>query len=178
MLREIFKKKRIDRVLPNQSTREIADTRKRLNSELRACLYLYDDSRFIICAIADSSEHGEPSVLDIGISDEELGKTVCDKLLEYSPRNPSRHAEHSLSNWEAYIASGAKTGKAFERKSYYVYIQTINTAISIEARPRVTNERNLSAHYWASSGNLHIEVGAAIRKAISAAQLLRQAGAL
>jgi hypothetical protein len=178
MLRDIFKKKRADRVLPNQSTREISDTKERLNSELRACLYLYDDSKFIICALADIAEHGEPSVLDKGVSDDELGKTVCDKLLAFNPKKLAHHTEHTLSNWQAYIASGSKTAKAFERKSYYVYVRTINTAISIEARPRTTNEANLSAHYSASSGNLHTEVGAAIRKAINAAQLLRQAGAL
>ena len=178
MLREIFKRKQTDRVIANQSTREIADTRLRLKSELRACLYLYDDAKFIICAIAGVTEHGEPSVLDKSVSDDELGKIICDKLLEYNPKNIARHTEHNLSNWKAYIASGAKSGKAFEKKSYYVYIRTNNSEISIEAKPRITNERNLSAHYSASSGNLHIEIGAATRKAINAAQLLRQAGAL
>ena len=178
MLRDIFYKKRAERVLPAQSTREIADTKKRLNSELHACLYLYDDTKLIICSIAGSTEHGEPVVLDKCVSDDELGRTVCDKLLEFNPKNLARPEEHTLSNWKAYVASGAKTGKAFESKSYYVYVRTENTAISIEARPRITNERNLSAHYWASSGDLHIEIGSAIRKAIGAAQLLRQAGAL
>ena len=178
MLRDLFKKKRAERVLPNRSTREIADTRKRLKSELSACLYLYNDSRFIICAIAGSTERGEPSVLDKDVPDDELGETVCDKLLEFEPEELANHTEHSLSDWKAYVASGAKTGKAFENGSYYVYLRTINTAISIEASPRITNESNLTANYSISSGNLHIEIGAGVRKAINAAQLLRQAGAV
>jgi hypothetical protein len=178
MLRDIFKKKGAERVLVNQSTREIADKRKELNSELRASLYLYDDSKFIICTIAGNTEYGEPIVLDLNISDDELGKSICDKLLEFNPKNIARHTETKLSDWEAYNASGAKTGKAFENKSFYVYIRTINSAITIEARPRVTNEKDLSVLCTVSSGRLHVDIGAATRKAINAAKLLRKGGAL
>jgi hypothetical protein len=178
MLRDIFKKKTTERVLDNQSTREIADTRERLNSELRASIYLYDDSKFIICAIACDTEHGEPIVLEVNASDDELGRSICDKLLEFNPKNLARHTEAKLSDWKAYGVSGAKSGKAFERKSYFVYIKTVNSAITIEANPRVTNEKDLSALCTISSGRLHIEIGAAVRKAINAAKLLRDAGAL
>ena len=62
MLRNMFKKKVNKRVLDYMSAREIADTKKKLKSELKASLYFYDESRFIVCAIADITEHGEPIV--------------------------------------------------------------------------------------------------------------------
>ena len=178
MLRDIFRRKTTERVLDNQSTREIADTRERLKSELRASTYLYDDSKFIICAIAGNAEHGQPIVLDANASDDELGRSVCDQLLEFDPKNHACHTEGKLSGWKAYGVSGAKSGKAFERKSYFVYIRTENSAITIEAKPRVTNENDLSALCTISSGRLHLEIGAAVRKSINAARLLRAAGAL
>lgn len=178
MLRHMFKKKKTKRVLANRSTREIADKRKDLNSELLASIYLYKDSKFIICAIAGHTEHGEPFVLDVNISDDELGKSICDKLLEFQKKNLFPNTDTKLSDWEAYNVSGASTGKAFENNSIYVYIRTINSAISMEARPRVTNEKDLSALCTVSNGRLHVEIGAAARKAINAVKLLREAGAL
>jgi hypothetical protein len=178
MLRDIFGKKISGRVLDNQSTREIADTRKRLKSELRASLYLYDDSIFIVCAIAGSAEHGEPAVLSVDTSDDELGITVCDKLLAFNPRELARREDLSLSKWRAYNVSGAKSAKAFERHSFYAYISTVNAAITIDARPRITNEKDLSALCAVSTGQRHSEIGEAVRKAINASKVLREAGVL
>ena len=178
MLSDIFKRKATERVLDNQSTREIADARERLNCELRASAYLYDDSKIIICAIAGNAEHGEPIVLEANASNDELGRSICDKLLEFNPKNLAHHAQYKLSDWKAYCVSGANSGKVFERKSYFIYMRTVNSAITIEAKPRITNEKNLSTLCTISSGGLHIEIGSAVRKAINAAKLLRDAGAL
>jgi hypothetical protein len=48
---------------------------------------LYNEEKFIISSISGISEHGEPIVFDINVSDENLGQALCDKLLEFQPRN-------------------------------------------------------------------------------------------
>lgn len=178
MLRDLFKKRTQPRVLSDRSTRELTDRKKRLRSELCASVYLYKDSKFIVCSIAGSTEQREPTVLDVSEPDEVLGLTLCDKLLEFQPREDPDRPERKLEDWAAYVASGAKSGRAFESNSIFVYVATINTAIRIEAAPRITNERELKALCTVTNSQSHSEIGAAVRKAVKAAQLLRGAGVL
>ena len=178
MFKKFFKKKQSMRVLPDQSTREIADAKTRLGTELRAAIYLYNEDKFIVCSIAGISEFGDPVVLDANVTDEELGLALCDKLLEFQSKTEQDLSKLKLDDWAAYKVSGAKTGKAFEQKCIYLYVRTVNSAINIEAAPRLSNERELRALCTISNGRKHSEVGAAIRKAISAATLLRDAGML
>ena len=177
MLRHLFKRKNPDRVLAHQSTREITDKKNKLQCELRAAVYYYDNSKFIICSIADIVEYGEPIVLDSDVPDQDLGLALCDSLLNYQRKYiPPKNKEKS--KWRAFAVSGEKTVKAFESKSYYVYVRTVNTAIQIVASPRVSNDQNLSTIYEISNGRMHIEIGAAVRKAIKAAMVLRENGVL
>ncbi|MHA7000257.1 hypothetical protein [Aeromonas schubertii] len=178
MFGSLFKKKDQARALSDQSTRELIDTKKRLGVELRASLYLYDDVKFIVCSIAGIAEYGVPTVLDMNTSDESLGLALCEKLLDFKPNNERNLTNLKLDDWAAYKASGAKTGKAFEQKSIYAHIITVNSAIEIEAAPRITNEKELKALCSISNGRKHSEIGTAIRKAINAAILLRKAGVL
>jgi len=178
MFDRFFRKKEKTRVLEYQSTREIADLKKELSTELRASIYFFDDSKFIICSIAGCAEYGEPTVLESDCKDEELGLELCNALLKFKQRDIVKKPSGKLSDWNAFQASGEKTGKAFELKSVFVYISTNNSAISISARPRISNEDNLSAVYSTSIGSRHIEIGAAIRKAIHASSILREAGTL
>ena len=178
MLRDLFKKRTQTRVLPDRSTRELTDCRERFRTELCASIYLYKDEKFIVCSIAGNTEQREPTVLEVSESDEILGLTLCDKLLEFQPREDPNRPGLKLEDWAAYVVSGAKSGRAFESNSIFVYVATINTAIRIEAAPRVTNERELKALCTVTNGQSHSEIGAAVRKAIKAAQLLRSAGAL
>lgn len=178
MFRNLFKKRTQIRVLPGHSTRELTDTKRSRRCELCASLYLYNNEKLIVCSIAGNTEHGEPAVLDVNESDEILGLTLCDKLLEFQPREDRGRPQHKLEDWAAYAISGAKTGKAFKNNSIYVYVSTVNTAIRIEATPIVTNERDLKALCVLSNGQSHTEIGAAIRKAVEAVRLLRNAGAL
>ncbi|MZR62650.1 hypothetical protein [Alcanivorax sp. DP30] len=178
MLENLFRKKRRMRVLPDQSTREITDAKARLGTELRAALYLYNEDKFIVCSIAGISEFGDPVVLDANATDEALGLALCDKLLAFRMKNDQGLSKLKLDDWSAYKASGAKTGKAFEKKCIYVYVRTVNSAINIEAAPRISNEKELKALCSISNGRKHSEIGAAVRKAIGAATLLRNAGML
>ena len=162
------------RVLEYQSTREIADAMKRLKCGLRAAVYLYDESRFIISSIAGNTEYGEPVVLDAGVANDELGLAVCDTLLAYKRDNPRRHSAGKLEDWAAFRASGAKSGKAFENKSWYVYVRTINTAMRMEAQPRISNNQDLAAVASLSTGAMHVAIGQALRKAIAGAKALRK----
>ena len=110
----MFGRKPQERVLEYQSTREIADAMKRLKCGLRAAVYLYDESKFIICSISGNTEYGEPLVLNEDVSNEDLGRAVCDALLAYKRDNPPGRNADTLADWAAFQASGAKTGKAFD----------------------------------------------------------------
>lgn len=166
------------RALPDHSVREIVDTKKRIGSELRVALYFFEEQKFIVSAKCSIVECGEPTVLDSSVSDEILGLTVCDKLLEYSPKNTRGLSGYTSKDWAAYKVSGAKTAKYFERKSTYISITTMNSAIQIEASPRISNVPELKALCSISNGWSHAAIGEAVRRAISASKVLRDAGVL
>ena len=172
----MFRRKPTGRVLEYQSTREIADAMKRLKCGLRAAVYLYDETSFIISAIAGNSEYGEPVVLDVDVANDNLGLAVCDALLGHKRDNLPGHSAGKLTDWAAFIASGAKTVKAFENNSWFVYVQTINTAIRMEAGPRISNNRNLVAAASTSTGSMHVDIGLQLRKALDGARALRKEG--
>lgn len=173
-----FSTRRLERVSPERSTHELMDARKRNRCELRASVYLYRNTKFIICCVADIAEYGEPIVLGADVPDEQLGVAVCDQLLNYKSRSKTRPSKWTLDDWAAYKASGAKSGRAFEADCMFAYITTVNTAILIDAAPRVSNERDLAARCSIPNGYIHAQIGAAVRKAIRAAGVLRDAGML
>lgn len=178
MLDRLFRQGKKPRVAPERSTREITDAKKRLRSELRAAAYFYNDEKFIVCSIANITEYGEPIVLEANASEQQLGVALCDKLLQYQANDNRKQSKSKLEDWAAFKASGAKSGRAFEQNSIYVYVTTINTAINIDAAPRVSNEQDLQARCVVSNGRTHSEIGMALRKAIKAAMVLRNAGML
>ena len=176
MLSSLFGKQEKERVLPGHSTRELTDAKKRCKCELCAAIYLYEDSVFILSAIAGHSEFGEPVVLDVDVSDEALGETVCDKLIEHEPEPRGERPTHPIRDWEVFKASGARSGRGFEERSFYGYVQTINTAIRIDVTPRKTNHPEISVSCGLSNGQPHSSIGAAVRRAFEAAKILREAG--
>lgn len=178
MFQRFFKSEKSRRALPDQSARELADAKTRLGVELSAALYLYKEEKFIICAIAGIAEYGTPIVLNSDAADEELGLAVCETLLEFKPQSPRDLSNAKLEDWGAFKASGAKTGKSFEKESIYVYVKTANSAIQIEAAPRITNNKCLKALCSISNGREHSEIGESVRKAIEASKVLRNAGLL
>ena len=177
MLDKLFGRHKQARVASGRSTRELTDASKRQRSELRAAIYRYKD-KFILCAVAGNTEHGEPLVLGTDASDEQLGLALCDQLLQYAARENRDQPKSSLNDWQAYKASGAKSARSFEENAMFVYVRTVNTAINIQAAPRVSNEQELVAQCSISNGRTHSEIGVAVRKAIRAAEVLRDAGML
>lgn len=173
-----FSNTKAARVSPQRSTRELMDARKRKRCELRASVYLYRNTSFIVCCIADIAEYGEPIVLDANVPDEQLGLGVCNQLLNYKVRINRDLSKSTLDDWPAYQVSGAKSGRSFEENCMFVYVTTINTAINFQASPRLSNEKELVAQCLIANGRDHSEIGAAIRKAIRAAEVLRDAGML
>ena len=149
---------------------------KRQKCGLRAAVYLYDESTFIISSIAGNTEYGEPVVLDAEVANEHLGFALCDALLAHKRDNPPDHRADKLTNWAAFAASGAKTVNSFENNVWFIYVQTINTAIRMEARPRISNNRDLVAAATTSTGSTHVDIGQLLRKAIKGARALRKEG--
>ena len=166
-----------ERVLPGHSVREITDRKKKLGSELYAAAYLYRDETFILSAISDITEYGELSIFETDVSNDELGQTLCDKLIAYRTRRISAsNPKARYEGWAAYQASGAKSGRAFEENSIFALVKTVNTAICIHASPRLSNHPELEALISLSNARAHTEIGAGLRRAIDAAKALRAAG--
>ena len=67
----------VQRVLPNASFVELAARKAELGRELEARLHAYRD-KLILTSVSGISEVGEPTVLPETVSDEELGRCVCD----------------------------------------------------------------------------------------------------
>jgi hypothetical protein len=164
----------MDRALQDRSIFEIAKKREEKGCELRAAVYFFEDRLFIVSAIHWIAEFGKPITLTVTDSDEDLGRAICDMLVEYDPTTPKTPPEYGKSAWEALAASGAKTIRHFEGNSIYVSIETINATISLAARPRKTEEKRLFA--GGSCNARHEVVGQTLRQVIRATKVLRDSG--
>jgi hypothetical protein len=145
----------ISRALPDRSVRELIDTKARLGKELRASGYLYEDKTFIFSAITGITECGPVLVHNISDSDEQLGTSICDKLLEFGLHDPGDPRECKPTDWIAYIASGAKSVKHFEAHALYFGFETVNSAIVYRAKPRLSLESSFYAGATLSNGHQH-----------------------
>lgn len=156
------------------SRREIIHKKEQLNVELRMALYLYDNTKYILTAITAIAETGIPVILEANIPDALLGLAICDKLLEFQTQMPPK-LSGKPTDWPTYKASGAKTIKKFEQNSIHVLVQTINLSIQISAKPQIYMNQPLKT--VCSANFQHASIGAAVRKAIYATQILQKAGA-
>jgi len=140
-------------------------------------LYAYSSKQMILCSTTGISEAGEPVSLPFDVANEELGAIALAKLLETDLNPAPLYSEHGLAHWRAYSVSGAKTGRSFEESSVYVSIQTVNTALRVEAGPR----KSVSGLYVGRTHSLTVdpeELGASIRSLLSAIELLGRHDAL
>jgi hypothetical protein len=153
---------------------ELGKQRKKLGCELKARFYLYNNAKFIVCSVAGISETGEPTVLPLDVSDSDLGRCVCDHLLQFNPKSPEYRRGEKRSDWPAYEISGAKSMRRFEEKSLMVRFETINLVIRIDAAPRNSLWREISAHGVEHPD--HEKLGRTIRRTIKAARILRENG--
>ena len=164
----------VPRALPHASHVEIAARRSTVGKELRARLYLYDDSQLLISSVSGIAETGLVTVLTSDVDDEVLGLAVCDHLLAFQRRSPENLRDDRLADWAVYRASGAKSGKRFEEKAWMVMIDTINSAIQFQVRPRITLHSEIFA--GGQSGSDHANCGATLKRTLLAAKALRAAG--
>jgi hypothetical protein len=183
MLRRIFSRSALaDAAIeddPGSSMHAIARKRAAIGCELRAHIYRYAESRFIVTSVMSVPgsvilETGEPSVLPMETADADLGRTVCEHLLGHDARQPPNLRDRKVTDWAAYRASGAKSVSGFEGRSWRVSVETINLVLNVETTPARSLHAEISVKGVASP--LHEELGATIRRTLSAAEVLRQAG--
>lgn len=164
------------RLLDGASYVEIAHYRRSLECELQARLYLYDETTFIVCSVSGISETGEPTMLPPDVSDNDLGCCVCDHLLSFNPKSPENMRTHKVSDWPAYKASGAKSIRAFQERTWRMMLTTSNTTIMIDAAPINTLWHEITAH--GTSLPRHDNVGRVIRRTLRGAIVLRENGVI
>lgn len=168
----------VARVSPDRSAVEINDAKARLGKELRAVLYLYADRKYIVSSTSSIVETGAPTVLDLAAPDDQIGLAICDKLLDAWRHDPGNLREYSQDAWQVLRASGAKSGRQFEENSLYMNIETINSAISFQARYRRTLRPAFHAGAVLSNAAEHEEIGATVRRLVAAVKALREADIL
>jgi hypothetical protein len=168
----------IPRASPGRSVRELIDAKTRIGKELRAAGYLYDNRTLIFSSITDIAECGPVQLLGIDDSDEEIGLSICDRLLESGRHDPGNIRDHKLSDWKAFVASGAKSSKHFEASSLYFSMETVNSAIILRARHRLSLEPSFWMSATLSNGQTHDVFGAAIKRLVRGVKTLRDAGVL
>ena len=163
---------------PGSSLHAIRRKRAADGGELAAHVYRYAERKFLVTSIMSvpgslSLETGEPSTLSIGVTDEELGRVVCEHLLGHVAQEPSNLRGRKLSDWAVFTASGDRSRAGFESKSFRVSVETVNLAIELDAAPmRSLSELSITAY----SPPRHSELGAKIRKTLDAVDALRRAG--
>jgi hypothetical protein len=139
--------------------------------ELRVAIYAFKEEALIFCATTGISEAGDPVKLPFTASNEDIGRTARELLLQTYVHPAPSHTEAKLSDWPAYVASGAKSGRVFEEGSTYLEIATVNTALNLRASRRKPS----SAVYVGQSHSLTVdsdELGASIRNLVSIVRLL------
>jgi hypothetical protein len=159
----------------------LAMQRKRaaVGGELRAHIYSYADRAFIVSSIMSVPgsvilETGRPSVLPFDVGDADLGRAICEHLLAHDPREPPNLRDHKLTDWKAFQASGEKSVSGFESKSWRVSVETMNLVLCIEAAPCHSLHPEIGIK--AGSQPNHDELGATVRRALTAVAALRKAG--
>lgn len=139
-----------------------------------ARLYEYRTS-LIVCSQSAEWETEALTKLDILIGDADLGDAVLEHLYDFRPdveADPSK----KLTDWPAYKVSGAKSVRAFERELWQVQLNVMNSAVLVNARPRLSlNDFCLSSSTMANRSQ-PAQVGRAVRQAIAAVKVLREQG--
>jgi hypothetical protein len=163
------------RVLSGASYVEINNHKKRVGRDLRAALYLYDNSKLIATSIAGFCETDEPTVLTVDAPNVLVGETICDHLLRFHPKTPRRSENLKKTDWPAYQVSGARSVSSFESHCWMVHIKTIgDNSVSMLAVPYKSLHPEVGVEGTARPE--HEQVGAVLRRALNSAFAVRAAG--
>jgi hypothetical protein len=160
------------RVLEAAAYVETEQRRKAAKGELVARLYRYRD-KLLVCRVAGFAEVGAPQVFGLDVEHDTLGATLLDALLAYEPEGRGVSGQR-LTDWPAYVASGARSVRQFEERLWHVDLVTVFTSIRLSARPRSGPKQHMGATAEVHPTNL--EVGRAAREVIACAMALRAAG--
>jgi hypothetical protein len=168
----------VDRVIADASFREILDRKKRVGRDLHARAYFFDQkSEFIISAVSGGYEIGSPTILPETATDEELGRIVCDHLLRFDTNTPSGLNLRKITEWPAFVASGARSVTSFQSHSWGFSIDTIgDNSVRVDVSPLKTLQPEITV-----SGNArpkHVDVGSDAKRALAGAIALRKSGVI
>ena len=138
---------------------------------------LYEfENRYFVSTVRWIAEIGKPTILSVDSTDEVLGEAVLRHLAEFDPSG-LEIKNRKASDWPAYVASGAKSMRAFERELWHCDLQRSGHTFEVWARPRRTLKEGLSAHCSSRCHDPSL-VGDAVRVAIKAAKAMRDGGAI
>jgi len=171
------------RAVTDRSGREIADLQAHFGHELRSFLYFYDEMLVLAAPLSGTpgnvnAELRDPVIAREPVSDERLGYMALESLLGYeSGPIPSMKAR-KMTDWPTYQASGASSIKEFNRRTVGVMLETVYGSIRIEAWTLIPNENRFAVRTWASISELHIDLGATLRKIVVGAKSLQSAGVI
>ena len=145
--------------------------------QLRAQIYAFGTESLLVCATTSISEAGEVAKLAASVSDEALGLAVLDQLLQCCAHPMPNMREAKATTWPAFIASGAKTVRAFEHASTSVSVETAGMGLKVEGRRHAPPSETYVGRLRSITGN-PLELGAAVREVIKIVRLLDSQDAL
>lgn len=163
---------------PGSSLLAIRHRRAETAGELKAHVYRYAQRHFLVTSIMSIPgsvilETGEPSVLPFDVSDEDIGGVICEHLLRHDAREPPNLHDRKLTDWLVFQASGDTSVSGFQTKSSIVTVSTMNLILELEAKPVRSPHPDLCVK--AVVQPRHQELGAAVRIALKAADILQRA---
>jgi len=153
------------------SFRELSERKKVTKSDLRARLYLYNQS-LIVSSVAEIAEYGPVTAMPLTTSDQAIGQAVCSHLVRFVPELPNNLRDQKSKDWQAFTASGAKSVKAFRAGLVMVSIETMKNGIFLSAQPYAFEGPSLYAGSELSLAADHCYIGAAVRRVLKAAAVL------
>jgi hypothetical protein len=167
-----------DRVIADASFREIIDRKKRVGRDLHARAYFFEPkSLFIISAVSGGYEIGSPAILPETVTDEELGRIVCDRLILFDTNTPLGLNLRKMTEWPAFVASGARSVTSLQSHSWGLSIDTISdNSVLVNVSPLKTLHPEITVSGIARPK--HLDVGRVARRALAGAITLRKGGVI
>lgn len=169
------------RVVADRSGREIADLQAHYGHEIRSTVYFYNQQLVIAASLTGSpgnicAELTEPVVANEPVDDDRLGYMALHALLSYRSEKVPSLRDHKRRDWLTFKASGAKSLKAFNAATVAVSIETVYGSLRLEAAPLVADDSVFAVRAWAPISVTHFELGRLLRKLVTGANALQDAG--
>ncbi len=149
--------------------------------ELRGVIYFYDERRILAPALTGRpgdihAELTEPLVEEEPLPNARVGYMALDTLLRYRPKRVSARKMRKLTDWPTFLASGAQSVKAFNRRAVRISLRTCHGAIELEAACAIKPERTYTVNACVPVSITHEELGQTLRKLVRGANILQEAG--